>query len=141
MHLIKAVILAFAGFFASVQADTAIGWTDASKLPSGFHLSLFSDQTPNARSLALGDDGTVYVGTMTEGKVYALPDRDHDGRADRVHVVAAGLNMPNGVAYLNGNLYVAEIQRIVKLRGIGAGAILLFVFPQLALWLPRALMR
>lgn len=117
MYLIMTILLALV---ATAQADAAPGWTDAIKLPSGFHLSLFSDQTPNARSLALGDDGTVYVGTMTEGKVYALPDRDHDGRADRVHVVASGLHMPNGVAYLNGNLYIAEIQRIVKLRDIGA---------------------
>jgi len=88
------------------------------RLPAGFRIELYSDRTPNARSLALGDDGTIYVGTMTEGKVYAVRDDDRDGRADRVYTVASGLKMPNGVAYLKGDLYVAENHRIVKLPGI-----------------------
>lgn len=88
------------------------------RLPDGFHIELYSDHTPNARSLALGEDGTVYVGTMTEGKVYAVRDDNGDGAADRVFTVASGLNVPNGVAYFRGDLYIAENHRIVKLPGI-----------------------
>jgi glucose/arabinose dehydrogenase len=88
------------------------------RLPAGFRIELYTDRTPNARSLALGDDGTVYVGTQTEGKVYAVRDDNGDGRADRVLTLASGLNVPNGVAYLNGDLYIAENHRIVKLPGI-----------------------
>jgi glucose/arabinose dehydrogenase len=88
------------------------------KLPPGFSIELFTDQTPNARSLALGEDGTVYVGTMSEGKVYAVVDRDGDGRPEQVHTLASGLDTPNGVAYHQGDLYVAEISRIIKLKGV-----------------------
>ena len=90
------------------------------RVPAGFQIELYTDQTPNARSLALGEDGTVYVGTMTEGKVYAVRDEDHDGKAERVLTVASGLNMPNGVAVLKGDLYIAEIPRIVKIPAIAA---------------------
>lgn len=88
------------------------------KLPPGFSIAVYSDQTPEARSMTLGEDGTVYVGSLTVGKVYALRDEDGDGRAERVIVVASGLNMPSGVAYQQGDLYIAEISRIVKLKDI-----------------------
>ncbi len=87
-------------------------------LPPGFHVSVFSDQVPSAREMALGPDGTVYVGSMDAGKVYALTDRDHDGHADRVRVIASGLEMPVGVAYRDGDLYVSAVSRILVLRDI-----------------------
>jgi glucose/arabinose dehydrogenase len=68
---------------------------------------------PGARSLALSPSGVLYVGTQ-EGKVYALVDRDRDGRADRVYTVAEGLHTPNGVAVKNGALYVAEISQVLR---------------------------
>ncbi len=107
-----------AGFALSAHAGQ--DWLGKIRLPEGFHISIYTDQTPNARSLALGDDGTVYVGTMDEGKVYALRDDDHDGKADKVLTLAAGLNDPNGVAFFKGDLYIAEIGRIVKLKDIAA---------------------
>jgi len=82
-------------------------------LPPGFRISVFAN-VPYARSLALGDDGTVFVGTRRGGGVYALPDENGDGVADKVVAVANGLSMPNGVAYRDGDLYVAEINRIVR---------------------------
>lgn len=84
------------------------------KLPPGFHLSMYTGQVPNARSLALGEDGTVYVGTTNAGKVYAVRDENRDGVGERVYTLATGLNLPNGVAVLDGDLYVAEIPRILK---------------------------
>jgi glucose/arabinose dehydrogenase len=83
-------------------------------IPQGFALSIFADNLPNARSLALGDNGVVFVGTGTEGAVYAVQDINNDGVADKRYVVASGLTMPNGVAYQNGSLYVAEISRIIR---------------------------
>lgn len=92
--------------------------TERIKLPAGFDIKLYAEGIPNARSLTLGDDGTVYVGSRTEGKVYALPDRNRDGKSDEVIVIANGLKMPNGVAFLNGDLYVAEVPRILRFTGI-----------------------
>ena len=82
-------------------------------LPKGFTISVYADNVPNARSLALGDDGVVYIGTGSAGKVYAVQDSNKDGIADKQYVVASGLNMPNGVAYKDEALYVGEISRII----------------------------
>ncbi|WP_432740292.1 PQQ-dependent sugar dehydrogenase [Methylobacter sp. G7] len=83
-------------------------------VPAGFTLSIFADNLPNARSLALGDNGVVFVGTGTEGAVYAVQDSNSDGVADQRYIIASGLTMPNGLAYKNDTLYVAEVNRIVR---------------------------
>jgi len=88
------------------------------RLPAGFRISVFSDGVPGARSLALGARGTVFVGTRAEGRVYALVDSDRDGRAEAVHVIASGLRQPNGVAFRDGALYVAEINRVLRFDSI-----------------------
>jgi glucose/arabinose dehydrogenase len=91
---------------------------DRIKLPAGFAIGIFSDQVPGARSMTLSSKGILYVGTRGEGKVYALVDRNKDGRADEVRTIASGLNSPNGVAWKDGALYVAEISRILRFDGI-----------------------
>lgn len=81
-------------------------------LPEGFSMELYA-KAKGARSLAQGPEGVVFVGTRDD-KVYAVIDENLDMKADRVEVVAEGLNSPNGVAYANNSLYVAEISRILK---------------------------
>lgn len=87
-------------------------------VPDGFKLSIFADNVPNARSLALGDKGVVFVGTGASGNVYAVEDTNQDGIADKTHTIATDLYMPNGVAYKGGALYVAEINRITRYDNI-----------------------
>lgn len=87
---------------------------DKITLPEGFEIALFAPKVPNARSMTLTPNGTLFVGTRNEGKVYAVKDDDHDFKADRVITIAKGLNMPNGVAFRDGALYVAEINRILR---------------------------
>lgn len=82
--------------------------------PQGFTLSVFADNLPNARSLALGDNGVVFVGTGSEGAIYAVQDSNSDGVADKRYVIASHLYLPNGVAYKNDSLYVAEVNRIIR---------------------------
>ncbi|MEA2695238.1 MAG: hypothetical protein QOJ16_4625 [Acidobacteriota bacterium] len=86
-------------------------------LPPGFTISLFSGDVPGARSLALSPGGVLYVGTQ-EGKVYALTDRNGDGKADRVYTVASGLDTPNGVALKDGALYVGLNSQVLRLDAI-----------------------
>ena len=93
---------------------------DKIRLPPGFRISIYADNVPGARSMALGPNGTLFVGTRGEGKVYAVLDRNGDNRADQVITLAAGLNMPNGVAFRGGALYVAEVNRILRYDGIEA---------------------
>lgn len=96
---------------SSCNAELAL---DRIVLPPGFTISVYCDKVPGARSLTLSPAGTLYVGTRDEGKVYAVLDRDGDRRADRVITLAKGLNEPNGVAFRDGALYVAEVSRILR---------------------------
>ena len=91
---------------------------DEIELPPGFSISLYADDVPNARSMTLSEQGVLYVGTRSKDVVYALQDVDGDGRADRQVVVARGLDMPNGVAWHDGDLYIAENERITRLQNI-----------------------
>ncbi len=88
------------------------------ELPQGFSINLYAENLPGARSLAMSPAGILYVGTRDEGVVYAVTNPDGDQKADRVIILARGLNMPNGVAWRNGDLYVAEVNRILKFAGI-----------------------
>jgi glucose/arabinose dehydrogenase len=86
--------------------------------PEGFEISLYASGIDNARSLAMGTNGTIFVGNRTEDKVYAVVDSDGDYIADTVYVLASGLRMPNGVAFKDGDLYVAEVSRILRFKDI-----------------------
>jgi len=87
------------------------------KLPAGFEISVFAEVS-NARSMALSPSGTLFIGNRNEDKVYAVKDTDGDFKADKRWVIASGLNMPNGVAFKDGDLYVAEVSRILKFKDI-----------------------
>lgn len=87
-------------------------------LPPGFKISLYASGVEGARSLTLGDNGVVFVGSRSEGRVYALVDENGDGKKVTVFTVASNLDTPNGVVYHNGSLYVAEISRILRYDNI-----------------------
>ena len=87
-------------------------------VPEGFHADVFADNVENAREMTLGPQGTVFVGSLTAGKVYAVVDRDGDHKAERVAVIASGLKQPNGVAMRNGALYVATASRLLRFDDI-----------------------
>ncbi len=103
---------------ARPSSPSSPGRLAAITLPPGFRIGLFSDRVPGARSMVLGPRGTLFVGTRTEGRVYALRDEDGDGRADRVITLLDGLDSPNGVAVLDGDLYVAEVDRVLRIDAV-----------------------
>jgi glucose/arabinose dehydrogenase len=72
----------------------------------------------NARSMTLSPTGTLFVGTRSAGKVYAVVDRNGDFQADEVITLARGLISPNGVAFRDGTLYVAEVNRVIRFDNI-----------------------
>jgi glucose/arabinose dehydrogenase len=100
--------------YASPATDQVIANIRA---PEGFKLEVFVDDVPGARSLALGQKGTIFVGTMKD-KVYAVSGTPGSSSKPTVRVIAEKLNMPNGVAFRDGALYVAEISRILRYDGI-----------------------
>ncbi len=95
------------------------------KMPEGFKIDLYADNVPGARSMALGDNGTLFVGTRGKrsspgriGSVFAVVDKDNDFVADKVVELTDSLFMPNGVAFRDGALYVAEPNRLLRYDGI-----------------------
>ena len=87
-------------------------------LPAGFQADVFADKVENARGMALGAQGTVFVGSMRAGKVHAVIDKDRDHKADRIVVIASGLDLPNGLAMRNGALYVATASKLLRFDDI-----------------------
>lgn len=84
----------------------------------GFSLDVFAEGVINARQMALTSDGTVLVASRHAGNLYALPDRNHDYRADEVITLATGLRRPSGIALKDGDLYVADINVVLRFADI-----------------------
>lgn len=110
--LISAVLL-----FETVLADVPLNQLE---LPPGFSIEIYAEGVENARQMALGDGGTVFVGSRKAGKLWALTDADGDQRAETVRLIDKGLNMPSGVAFLDGALYVGAVDRILRYDNIEA---------------------
>lgn len=84
------------------------------RLPRGFAITLYAENIPNARSLTQSSNGTIFVSTRNAGNVYAVQDTNGDFIADEVITILRGLHMPNGIAFRNGSLYVAEVSRVLR---------------------------
>jgi len=85
------------------------------KVPKGFHIEVFASGIADARSLRVGDKGTVFVGNRVHDKVWAIYDKD----GKRIQKpIATGLYRPNGLAFHAGTLYIAELAKISKLERI-----------------------
>lgn len=102
-------LLTFLAVTGGAQAGEA---ADFLRLPPGFRAEILVADVPNARSMALSPDGTLFVGTRRGGTVYAI--RDALGGEPQVLKLAENLKIPNGVAFRDGALYVAEPQRILR---------------------------
>jgi glucose/arabinose dehydrogenase len=115
------VALCFGALVAAVTAaarQAAPRPLGALVVPAGFKFEAFAENVANARMMALGPQGTVFVGSQYAGNVYAVVDRDGDHKADRVVTIATGLRQPNGVAMRNGALYVATTSQILRFDDI-----------------------
>lgn len=86
------------------------------KLPPGFQISIYAE-VPGARSMALAPDGTLFVGTRGS-RVYAVRPTPAGKQGGEVIVLLRGLQTPNGVAFRDGALYVAEISRVLRYNDI-----------------------
>jgi glucose/arabinose dehydrogenase len=99
----------------NAKADVQL---DKLKLPENFKIDVWAADISNARSMAISDNGIVFVGNRQENNVYAVVDENKDGKADFKYILAEDLRMPNGVAYRDGDLYVAEVNRILRFKDI-----------------------
>jgi len=97
-------------------------WSDSQfdgrklNLPTGFEASVYATGVTGARFMAYDNDGALYVTQTREGKISAVIDSDSDGAADEIIIYAEDLNQPHGLAFQGGWLYVAENDRVIRMR-------------------------
>lgn len=84
----------------------------------GFGLSLYASDLGDAKQMAMGDNGTLFVGSYKAGAIHALVDSNADGRVDKRYIVAKDLHHPEALAFHDGDLYVAEGSRIIRYADI-----------------------
>jgi len=115
--LLAIIVLLAKPVFAPV---TSVGIANAAlpleliKLPSGFAIDIYASDVPNARQMALSPNGTLYIGTRYEGKVYAIPAVGQNGSDGRAITIVSGLNQPAGVEFRNGSLYVSAVEGVLR---------------------------
>lgn len=116
------------GWMVALLAGGALAAEPAAfiKVPPGFKAEILVDGVKGARSMALSEQGTLYVGTrFGDGSLYAI--RNALGPRPEVLRLATGLTIPNGVALHDGALYVAEQRRIIRFprveQGLGSPAV------------------
>ena len=108
----KRLLFTLAGLLAT---SVSLASLDDIQLPPGFHIEEYAD-VPKARSLALGERGTLFVSTRKAKEVYAVVENE-DGSTRTIELLD-GMNWPNGIAFYEGDLYVAELDRVYRYRDI-----------------------
>ncbi len=118
IRFVSAALVALLSYCSVTPVSSQESFLRNISMPPGFHIAVYAKDVKGARSLSLGARGTVFVGSREAGKVYALTGREGAKTAEHVTVIASGLNMPNGVAFRDGALYVAEVNRILRYNKI-----------------------
>jgi len=104
---------------ACAAADTA-EVLEAVKLPQGFKIQLYAN-VPGARTLvSVPELGLIYIGSRRGNAIHAIRN---DGNDREVFKAAGGFKVPNGIAWKDGWLYVAEQHRLVRLPALSDGTL------------------
>ena len=114
----KSFILAILLFTLNLSEQSFGDNSDRISLPPGFELTHFTKDVSGPRSMALGKEGNIFVTSPSSGSVLALKDNDGDGIADFKYIIASGLNTPHGIAFHQGDLFVAELNRIIHFKQV-----------------------
>ncbi|WP_158771402.1 sorbosone dehydrogenase family protein [Paraglaciecola sp. L1A13] len=114
MILRRLILLSFISF----QGMTDTLPLEKLTLPAGFKIDIYASDVKNARQMALSENGILFVGSRDSGVLSAVIDKDQDGKAEEVLTIAKDLTMPSGLAIKDGDLYVAEVSRIIKYPNI-----------------------
>ncbi|RLV60516.1 L-sorbosone dehydrogenase [Parashewanella curva] len=102
------------GCIGLVQASNSMHIT----VTKGFGVSIYASDLGDAKQIAVGDQGTIFVGSGKSGKVTALVNANQDGRVERRYTIAKNLKYPEAIAYQQGSLYVISDSRILQYRDI-----------------------
>ncbi len=109
----KKSIITFFIFILIINFNVNSISLDKIRLPEGFKISLFAKDIISAREISISPDKTIFVGSM-KGTVYAIKDNNNDFIADKIYIIAENLNMPVGVDFYKGSLYVSAVNRILR---------------------------
>jgi glucose/arabinose dehydrogenase len=113
------LLLAFgrplAGRLLGVNLDTGAAGQASLQTPPGFRVTVFAQDLSGPRFMAVGPDGALYVADRGRNRVVALPDANHDGRADATIAVAGDLAAPSSLDFFQGGLLVGEEDKITLL--------------------------
>ncbi|MGL5907133.1 MAG: PQQ-dependent sugar dehydrogenase [Shewanella sp.] len=108
------VALLGVGVFAAAQPAYAASQSIMITVAKGFGLSLYASDLGDAKQLAMGANGTLFVGSQKSGTVHAVVDSDQDGQVDKRYVIAKGLDDPDALAFHGSDLFVATGNRILR---------------------------
>jgi glucose/arabinose dehydrogenase len=112
MRNLKSVVLFFSVLLAgAAHAKVQI---DLIELPPGFSIAVYAEGVENARQMARGPRGTIFVGSRGAGKLWALTDVDGDQRAETVRLIDKDLDKPSGLEFRDAALYVGAVDRILR---------------------------
>ena len=114
MILRRLILLSFVSF-AGIAKPLPL---EKLSLPTGYSIEIYASDVKNARQMALSDNGILFVGSRDSGLLTAVVDKDQDGNVDEVLQIAKDLTMPSGLTIKDGDLYVAEVSRILKYANI-----------------------
>jgi glucose/arabinose dehydrogenase len=120
--IVAGVIISQLGIRPSVKSESLA----EINLPQGFGIEVFADNlggspvsypgtNPGPRMMLL-QDNVLFVTIPNQGRVVALPDRNSDNKADETITFIDGLNNPHGIDYYDGWFYIAEENRVIRVK-------------------------
>ena len=128
---LPAIILCTSLYSATACADVAQvadipqNLNNVIHLPAGFKLNIFAKLKPGGndffrgpRVMTFDAQGNLYVSTGLQNQVWMLPDANHDGVADNNILISDQLNAPQGLAFVNGKLLIANQDGVVQLEQV-----------------------
>lgn len=114
--LLPAIFLTILASGQNQTAPQAPATPAALTVPSGFTASVFASDVTGGRLMAVAPDGVLHVARQGKGDVVALPDKDKDGKADKMEIVASGLTRPHSLAFHKGYLYIATNPAVLRAK-------------------------
>ncbi|MDB9830069.1 PQQ-dependent sugar dehydrogenase [Gammaproteobacteria bacterium] len=105
-------------FLAFISMPLLANILDDLQIDSRYKIEVFASGLDSPRQLAESNDGWIFIGSRSGGKIFAIRDSDGNGESDERFLLAEGLNMATGVSFFNGDLFFSEINKIWKIESI-----------------------
>jgi glucose/arabinose dehydrogenase len=111
---VLALLVSACGLFPTSNTPASTAPSRSSlHLPPGFHITVFAQGLSGPRLITFSPSGTLLVAERGAGRIVALPDPNHSGKASGQITVAGDLNDPTSLAFApDGSLYVGEASRV-----------------------------